>query len=1169
MKMNFKTLSSKRRLLVLALTVLLVMFVLLDLGPWPKTGKAMVDEGTEGIGSEFSKTNSSYPTTPPDASLITIGAPDVGGYALVSGSSGAVPPEAAVAIANLYARNVITATADISGAFSATLYAPAGSELLIKYDLEGDRVREFWENASSSVPIGKLSWEMLYPLPGAIIRTGGSPPSGSYSQSFDIVSSFLRDSPRGWAGWSYSGQVIVPPGGPGGLVIQQGNTFTVTGQLKVSSPAINCTGTPTATVHAAGKGLRYLFDSDGLSEPWGMWFNSHLFTPTGLPIEHEAGGEIQRIGEGVDATGLTCIDTHVFSGQLQYTITIPDDLPDGIYRPESLLFSDVSLAQDVPSTVVWYHNTEVVLGLPSLVVGSAGTPRIPWTLLADYPVNGHRGLRAFDDVGHFQMPTRVLIPPHRVVIPRVDDRTGEPLVYRLEPGSNWLSATDRRLPNPPHILLDPSSGEITIEIIQPDQQLDVIGPAPIRQSSVRTPNLPDGTPLAEGTGHIGDLYHLTTMDEAFAYSFDQYGPHTIIVVGQVYDIYGNVYSLNSTYKVMVARVLDLDPAQLPTTPYQQGDAFAPGLHVFPPVPAEVEVSMVHMPYSDPDLAVENSVGGPANRFGIFQPPPGTEIRFDSPGEFRVDISAEYMAPDGTLWAGYVTWGNVVEGLDPLIEAHGRRGMDYHSDIVDIQSPWFRNQDLPPERFGIENYYPYFSGDIHWGDETPDQGYKGDSIHSIITLRDLTGLEETIYDLIRSHYPRARNGFRWPPDDLSPAGLEKRLDINEAPLFITTQSGVDAAVEPEDIDLWGYWYGSSERPDVHVREIISEDNMGTAYWRFNDTYGFQIGEPADGDQPGDIKWEFGGAVFRTTTGPEPINEYAIYSSLWVLLPVGCDPSGCARVTAPFQGATGAGINGGPIMRLLDQDIDMFFLPKGVRPGDVMEVGDTISFSGHVGPPLNSRVEVTITSPSGVPHSAIWQANKIGWVYDPTFDFVAVEPGRWTVDVFVEHDQPYIGNGATPDRNNTGTVLGTSGQYEFYVVEPDSPRLFIIDPPSTLITWPDGEIVPIPITGLAPPGTTAIHYTIHDKGIVMKQGIIEPDESGFFNLAYNAVALHEIFPMLSLTAHDGRHEGLADEVTINMMAVGGRPAANSITFIGEEIFVASSLYHTQIPLILQAP
>ena len=114
-----------------------------------------------------------------------------------------------------------------------------------------------------------------------------------------------------------------------------------------------------------------------------------------------------------------------------------------------------------------------------------------------------------------------------------------------------------------------------------------------------------------------------------------------------------------------------------------------------------------------------------------------------------------------------------------------------------------------------------------------------------------------------------------------AGLEKRLAVHEAPLFITTSSGIDAAVSPEGIDQFAYWYGSSERPDVRVREIISEDNMGTAYWRFNDTYGYQIGESAEGDLPGDLKWEFGGAVFRAPA--QGTNEYAIYSSLWTLLP----------------------------------------------------------------------------------------------------------------------------------------------------------------------------------------------------------------------------------------------------------------------------------------------
>ena len=88
-------------------------------------------------------------------------------------------------------------------------------------------------------------------------------------------------------------------------------------------------------------------------------------------------------------------------------------------------------------------------------------------------------------------------------------------------------------------------------------------------------------------------------------------------------------------------------------------------------------------------------------------------------------------------------------------------------------------------------------------------------------------------------------------------------------------------------------------------------------------------------------------------------------------------------------------------------------------------------------------MTITPPSGPAHAhrRTWHANKIGWLYDPSFDFIANEPGRWTVDVSVVHDRPYLPTGITPTSYNTGTVLGTNGRYEFYVVEPDAPKLFV--------------------------------------------------------------------------------------------------------------------------------
>ena len=1112
-----------------------------------------------------------FPTTPPDASRITVGEPDVEGYATVTGAAGAVEPLSAVAVVNLSAHTPMTTIADASGAFAATIYAPPGSSLLVKYDPDGDRVARLWQDAFAD-PL--VDGDYVNPLPGTILRVGAPSAGNSVAQAFQDAGAFVGGlgaaGERGWAGWAISGTLQVPPGGTDpGLVAQPGQTVTLTGRLSVTAPALNCTGVPTPTIQAHVH-LRYLFDEQGHSDPWGIWFNSHLFTPTGLPIEHEAGGESVGV-ISAQFTDLTCVSSDAFTGALETTFEVPADLPDGVYQVQAYLdnwSNPVPLDPDVPLTKIWYH-FDPVFSMPSLTVGSPDTPRIPWTLLGDYPINGHRGVQAREDVGHFAMPTRVVFPPHRVVVPRLDAYTSEPVAYRLEPGSHWLSGTDRRQPCPPHIPLHFPSGTLTVQVHKPDGSTDTLGPAEVKQSSVRTPTTPGGSPIAEGTGHVGDLYHLSTMDDDFAYSFDQYGPHTIVLGGSVDDVYGNTYPISGTYDLVVARVLDLDPAQLPTTPYEQGDAFAPGLHLFPPVPADVSVRLVQMPNSDPTQAITTTVTGQANRFGYFQPPAGTVITMTAPGEFRVDLTAVYTDAAGTLWMGAATWGNVVEGLAARIEAHGRRGLDYHGDTIADMPTWFKVFDLPPEKIegAFENYYPYFSGDIHWGNEDRQPG---DSIHSIITVKDLTGASEMIYNLMRANYPRSRGGFRWPPTNTSLTGLEKRLDVGEAPLFISTDSGVDPAVEPERIDQFAYWYGSSERPDVHVREIISEDNMGTAYWRFNDTYGYQIGEGAAGDIPGDIKWEFGGAVFRTLTETNPLNEYAIYSSLWVLLPEGCDAFGCARVTPPFQDATGASINGGPIMTLDGEEIDMLFLPKGVRPGDVLEQGDVVAFSGHVGPPLDSRVSVTITSPSGVvQHAYTWHANKIGWLYDPSFDFVANEVGCWTVDVQVVHDRPYVGNGVTPASHNTGTVLGTGGQYEFYVVPAGSSRLAVTSPQPGFITWSDGTIEPIHIQGHAPAGTTAIHYTIHDKGVVMGQGSVTPDAGGTFTVTYDARALNAIFPFLSLTAHEGMWEGLADEVAINLLAVGqDQQHANTITLIGEEVFIGThpkqSVY---LPVVLR--
>jgi len=77
-------------------------------------------------------------------------------------------------------------------------------------------------------------------------------------------------------------------------------------------------------------------------------------------------------------------------------------------------------------------------------------------------------------------------------------------------------------------------------------------------------------------------------------------------------------------------------------------------------------------------------------------------------------------------------------------------------------------------------------------------------------------------------------------------------------------------------------------------------------------------------------------------------------------------------------------------------------------------------------------------------------------------------------------------------------------------------------------------------------------------VIGQGTVEFDSCGRFVLAYDPVTLNDIFPFISLTSHEGRWEGLADEVKISLMAsTPSGPHANTVTLIGEEVFVRNDV------------
>ncbi len=1084
---------------------------------------------------------------PPNAALIHVGAADDYGIATISGDAGAVPGPYMVILTNLDTGLYTTTVAAGNGSFSAPLFAPPGAHVAIKYTHDPHHIETLNYAAQPGID---ADINPITGLPTTILRA----PLLSHARAhatdqaipFGAAGSATSVPHKSDARWWISGTLSTQSG----LNVQPGDTIEINGTFRVASQAIGEGYDPTELNILCGLALVPLFDANGNQlESLEPGLNDHIFmstllTPTGFPIERDSADE-SPILTWADIQDLQTVTTGVVEGTLVLSVSLPITMQSGTYAPRIACHTPDLPADPAPRSRVWgLDRASNEAYLPILRVGQAQTPHLITTLVSNTYTGGARGARAREDHGRFQLSTMVVYQPQRFIVPRVHPISGEPITYRLEPFLPMVSFTDRAFPSVPLIPFDFPSGQLQVVVEKPDGTTETLGPAPFTQSYSFQPTTLVGGDLHLGAPFLADIYSLTTMDETYRYEFDQYGHHIITMTGAISDVWGNSYTVGGTYDLWVARELDLDAGQLPTTPYEVGDAFSPTLQVYPRVPADVEIYVTLLPDSDPAQTITYTVQGQANRFGYFHPAAVTSpFTFTTAGEFRVDIHAVYTDTDGTMWAGSVTWGNVVETPDTPLVAHGRHGID---NAPEIGQQWFLWKNLSEEDQHDHIYYPFQRGDIVWGKENDVPG--GDSLIPAITIQDTVGVIQSIIE--------ARNSLPHSALSQGPGTFEERVAASEIPLFSTASSGVYPDRFPDQIDQWGYSYRSSERPGVRVRELVSEDSNIMGYWRFGDMYGGQIGMGHEGDLPNDYKFQFGGVVFRDLT--QDISQYAIYSAMWVLLPED-DPIG-SRVMPPFQGMGGGPQDGGPLMTLKGQEIDMFFLPMGVRPGSVLEVGDVFSFSGHVAPPLDSRVVVTVTSPSNVVRMIDGHANKVGWFYAPSGNFVVDEPGVWTVEVRVVHDRVYQPGGLVPTSHNTGTVLGAKeSRYAFFVVEANAPRLSITAPSPGFLTWPNG-LEPVNIKGTIPAGlnNAVISYTIAIPGFILEEGTVTRADN-MFTIIYDPVTLHNDFPNIDLTAPEEWRPGLSDEVLITLFLADddGSYRVNTVTLFGEEVFVGADI------------
>jgi hypothetical protein len=1087
------------------------------------------------------------PERPPNATKITVGDIDDIGEATVTGAAGAALPLSQVVLINLSSTHQATTEAAADGSFSARLFAPPGSAILVKHGPASER----WINLENG------AWQGLGPMPSTIFHVPfdhGAGPGLAFAQAGPVE--FQIDNQEGelnWVGAAWSvGGTMSPGGGP----YSPGESFDVEGTIRIYSHGFDTT-TNLGEISMQGfGGLLLVFDNRGNPVGSSGAFMSTLLTPTGLPVQGEPRASVAADFEPIVIEQWQWLGDNTIEGVFDITVTLENDTPGGTYLPTVFLHFD-----GVPTTTDWvagtvYHTPldahEIVL--PPIVVddgslvwdGDQPRRHLIWRLLMENPTLGIRGTGALEDADIYQFASQIVTQHAPYVVPPVDRETGLPLSYRIEPFLPMLSFTDRRLPGPPLLRFELPGGVLGAIIESPSGGIQEIGPAPFKQSAVRTATTSAGLDLNPGTTQYNDPYSLTTGNEDFEVAFDRYGPHFVILNGELEDPWGNRYTGGGTYELWVAHPLDLEPGMLPGTPLAVGDAIDPAVRITPPVPAEISWTVTLVPDSDPDRATTQTIGGFANDHGSFSSndPP---IVMTEPGEYRVNLVARHVGEGGALYMAAMTWGGIVmtpPGEAELV-AHGRRGLD---SLEYVPASWFvASQDLQiPDGAISHAFNPYYGGDILWS-RMSDGPYGGDALLIVGTVQDTVG---DIQAAIES---------RLDVDPDNPE-MQERLDAGELPLFISTASGRSPLAFPEEIDLAGYAYRSSQRPGVRVRELVTQDWQDGGYWRLDTLYDDQPGVGILGDQPNDYKFQYVGAVYRDLVSGH--NEYVGQGTGWVFIPDD-DPVG-TRAMPPYAGPGNGGWTtlGGPILRLGGEDIHVLLVPTGARPGTVLHQGDTLHFAGHIMPTLPSQVAVTITAPSGTVHELDGEANPVGYYYVSTDDIVIDEPGPWSVEVTVWHDGQCSG-GSTVPPYPTGSTLGSAdGTYWIYVPSPDAPPLEIGWPRPGFLRIRN-QVGPMTVRGAVPDDLedVTVHYTIAMPGQVLESGQVSPI-ADYFEIVYDPVLLHQEFPNLDLIARHEARPGLSDTIWIGVLLEGRRGDARDyraavVTLQGEEVSVGDRL------------
>ena len=1028
-----------------------------------------------------------FGSTPPRADLIHVEHTDNARFSIIKGAPGAALPLVPVSVLNVQTGQALTGASESDGSFELRFFAPPGSYIQVTQDLHAVAYNGFTSSNPSTVI--KVPAELSTHTISAAQRLnqGSKTP---LARDLKIKGGYDPG-----VAWLY-GELNSTSWGAG-------NSGKLSGQMEILSR--NLTAETLVELQRGKAYLEQVINHKGEQKAGAPEGSSSDMTVTGLPISRSEPewAELIDIGQ-IKLNNYRFIEDGKGLADWELNYTVPELTPDGIYQlvltgpgwSMSPMVKGLQTEQrfydDVYGEPSFHLST--VHGAAQITIGDYDSPRLYAALLMNELSNGSRGVVANEDRENFGISGRLVTNSSAAIFPP-STTSALNKRYNIEPFVPLTAYSNKEWISNPKIPFRFPSGSLTATVTSPSGKTSVIGPYPILGSYLQKATTPLGEDIHRNSNAPDLHYGLTTYREEFNVSFAEYGDYVVQIEGEISDEGGQLYELSGHYAITIAETLGFETGVFPGTPFEIDDSFSPAVVIQPGVPAEVVIDIDHYPYSDETQKVSKRYEGWANRFGYFQSDDAA-LRFDKPGEYRVNYELRYLAADGTLWAGSRQWGSIVETPNSRISAKGARG----SESGNERRQWYLFSDTSSER-NAHFFSPYQTGDVIWTANFTDWNA---AMQNVTTIED-AGTE------LASIISNRNNQYH---------------NVNGSVALVSSveqmQQMVPPFVNPDQPDVhWGYYYSANGRPGISVREFVGTAQSSNGYWRFNTPYGYQLGNGYEGDQEDDFKFLFGGAVYRA---PESeLSFYGAYGALWVMLPD--DDAQGGRVMPPFQGAAG-GPSGGPLMTIKGEDIDIFAHPMGIRPGTLLEVGDTVSFSAQIAPTLPSEVEVIITTPSGSKRTIKGVASKVGYFYDPSADFVATEAGVYNAAVTVTHTG-MTSAGLVEAPYPQGSVLGSeNGSFDFYVASADAaPAVVASQLPRTL---PDDTRLAL---RLAPSGATAaskMHSSVTIPGFLLAQ-----HESSSSEFSYDATALHADFPNLDLPGGQLRKANGADTVTLSFL------------------------------------